>query len=283
MKTKSNIVMAFVILMVFVSLCGCAKSGDVDYIGQTGTAINNTEEAKTTEIAKVTETDYSEPTNFEIEVEEETEATEIAEIDDNEIDNLEGEWEGEVSAHAAPLEFWNSKDANFKSNLTQQISISKTAKEQDQDYSLYGANRISDISEFYFPAMKLDGYEMYCSSITEYNFIFYYSPSEELQKNNDLRSYHQSNMYDKRIQVMIFRPKIEVTDIYKIATEQAERDGTGYLTEDNLLYEKRLNTITAQLGNTWVNIRVPDKLNNYEYLRDLILQLVKTAELVKIK
>ena len=41
------------------------------------------------------------------------------------------------------------------------------------------------------------------------------------------------------------------------------------LTEDNILYEKNLNSVTFAVGDTWMSIRVPDELNDYNYLKNL--------------
>jgi hypothetical protein len=71
-------------------------------------------------------------------------------------------------------------------------------------------------------------------------------------------------------------------------SRQAMEQGTGYMTEDNMLYTPRSRAVSALLGDTVFSVAIapngnePDETNDLETLRDLALQVIETAELVRV-
>ena len=57
----------------------------------------------------------------------------------------------------------------------------------------------------------------------------------------------------------------------------------GDLNEDGMLYINKFNTIIARIGNTSFHINAPERLGTYEFLRNLALQVIETAELVDVQ
>jgi len=179
----------------------------------------------------------------------------------------------------ASLSIRNPDSGNFKDELVKQISSSKTANWADEEYSKHFINNIPRINDFYYPTLKIDGYELFCVEVTPYAFNYYFAPSEEFKKEE---WYHF--MYDTGILIQIrrlYHPDF-IGSLDPII-EQFDEQGKSYIYQDGLIYRECNNNIYMQIGNTRLSISVPDTLNNFEYLRDLAFQLIETAELVIIE
>ena len=182
------------------------------------------------------------------------------------------------SSLIAPISIRGREIKDFKSAIIGEINVSRSmSREEHQAYSNYEALMISEISEFYFPNVEIDGYKLIAVDVFGGVIIFYYVPLE-------VEPYHDEFFMDSSSPIVIHvRRQDNDIDVFGVATEQAAREGWGRLTEDGMLYAAKHASIDARMGDTSVRIDVPEKLNSYEYLRDLANQVIKTAELVDVE
>jgi hypothetical protein len=249
MKNKRNVfVITVVITVLLVLLCGCAET-------------NNSNSKK-----NVTETNENNANMIEV----------------DEVEMGETENQDEVTLiEVAPIIIKNIESGNYKDEIINQINIAKMMSDKEhEEYGNYLYNEIPQMQEFYFPP-KIEGYELYCVSIGKYGIEYYFAPEFPSEKNLDVNGEY-SFSYDSGILMVIDRPNspiLNVTDPLKSIVS----DNYGYiLTEDNLAYNENGKFIVAQIGNTLIDITVPDELNKYEFLRELCFEIIKTSELVVV-
>jgi len=154
--------------------------------------------------------------------------------------------------------------------------------EDDHDYRKYSLQKVSDLTEFYnLENFKIAGYQLDSIVIFVDGYVFQFIPIESL--NNDdfiMRSSSVVSISMPRLENTVGSPTAE--ELLRVWTNQAETQGYGYLTEDNMLYKEYHSSISTIMGDTVLYITVPDYLNTYEYLRDLAFQVIETAELVNV-
>ena len=126
----------------------------------------------------------------------------------------------------------------------------------------------------YIDDLKIDGYELSSVSVDNYGFSFSYYP---VKQEDEVSS----------ISITFDRPEswqgLCSEEIFKIRLEQAESQGWGELTEDDMIYSKKFVEVSMRMEDTIVIIRDFSKQKNYEELRDLANQVIKTAELVDVE
>ncbi|MDR2532137.1 MAG: hypothetical protein LBC82_04770 [Oscillospiraceae bacterium] len=171
----------------------------------------------------------------------------------------------------APLTIWIEKGTDFKEKIIEHINIAKNPNENNDIYNVYPSNRISNLTEFYL-SIKIIDFELFCVSISEYGFIYYYAPVEKLRQREE---YSFSNT--DGVEIVIERSDSKIpTNLNKIA------QGNSKLTDDNFVYDGN-NQIWGQIRDTVFRITVPNNLNNYEFLRDLAFRLIETSEVVDVQ
>jgi len=194
-----------------------------------------------------------------------------------------------ITRRPAPLSIKSEDDFNLKNEIVNHIYTSKNAvtveesiNAEDETYHLYSQHKVSSIPKFYsLDSLKIDGYKLYHVNITLGAFLFRFVPTDELNdervvslgENNILISINRWEHFNEET----------ADDPLKIVLEQATSQGWGYLTEDDMLFAPGKGDISAQLGDTIFQIRVPKELDNYDYLRDLANQVIATAELVNVE
>ena len=177
-----------------------------------------------------------------------------------------------------PLEIMNNYENNFKNEIIHLIRESKTITKEHEMYQYYAYNKISDITEFYFPTIKIDGYELYRILIDQWTCIYYYAPIKELKKESEYVF-----TFETGILLGINRPYwLDNADPLKPEIENREIQNIEYLFKDDLLYTQSQNSIMGLIGNTSFNIYVPNKLNNYEFLHELGLKISETSEMIVV-
>jgi hypothetical protein len=186
-----------------------------------------------------------------------------------------------------PFSIQVNKESNINDEIIRHIFYSKTiveGKEKNND-SLYLRNRISEIKEFYnLDKIKSDGYELYLVTITGSGFSYYFVSTVDLKSAEE----HNNLLNGEIITICIDRPSgwdntSDLEEVFEIRLKQAENQGWGYLTEDNMIYSEENGDIFSRMNNTMIAISVPKKLNKYEYLRDLAFEVIKNAELVNVE
>jgi len=142
----------------------------------------------------------------------------------------------------------------------------------------FEANEVASLDEFYFVDVEIKGFELMSISIAGHGVFFYYWDMESISAGG-VRSLENRVSVNVRREVHGFSRD----EHWQGLTEQLMRHHGGILTEDGMLYTAALNDIVARIDDTIFSIRVPSRLNDYEFLRDLALEVIETAELVVIE
>jgi len=136
------------------------------------------------------------------------------------------------------------------------------------EHDLYVFNEVASLSEFYLIGVEIDGFELTHISISRYGLTYVYRCIEGTQDS-------------VRIHIRRLQYPSSPDEAWQTVKEQMLHDPRGtYLTEDGMVYTERINDILARIGNTWFSIRVPDRLNNLEFVHNLALEVIATHELV---
>lgn len=139
-----------------------------------------------------------------------------------------------------------------------QLAIENSKMNKAQSFQVDPTIELSSIEYFYVPTIEFDRHQLFQIEVLENYIIYYYIP------NDNLKSTQAVFDYSTGIEVAFSR-KPDKDDPMAPLVKQAGIE----LTEDNILYEKDKNSVTFAVGDTWMSIRVPDELNDYEYLKNL--------------
>lgn len=133
-------------------------------------------------------------------------------------------------------------------------STSKKASDIHNDPAI----DLSTIDYFYVPTVKFDNHQLFQIEVLEQYIIYYYIPNDSMKSSQPV--------FDNNTGITVtFSRNPDTDEPLDTLVKQAGIS----LTEDNILYEENLNSVTFAIGDTWMSIRVPDKLNNYDYLKNL--------------
>ena len=203
--------------------------------------------------------------------------SDVAQLNQEKTDEVLDYEEEPVPHVDTALIMWLDEVDDIKSELINEIeNLRKAGGDID---------KISEITKFYYPVIEMDGFELFCFSVDEAGFVYYYASIDPDKKENVFKAgeYFFSDKTD--IEIIIERPESRLfdgDDIIDYLKELAEIDNVS-LTEDNFVHTSQYNSIFGQIGDTIFRITVPDKMNDYETLRDLANQLIKSAELVNVQ
>jgi hypothetical protein len=167
-------------------------------------------------------------------------------------------------------------EENFKTTIVKDIYASRNmTNDQSQSGSI---NKLAEINEFYFPTIKIDGFELVSVNINEWRFFFRYKPinpgAEFLDRNGNYMF-----CYNSGIQVAISREK-GWSPLTPGNSQMA-----GHIIKDNLAYSAFAgfgNDVYGEIGDTWFRIIMPEKLFTHDFARSLALDLISSAELVNV-
>jgi len=193
----------------------------------------------------------------------------------------------ESSSLVEPIGIFDVEDGDFKRAILEEINLSKTISgDETQGYANHRIHKISDIEEFYIPNIEIEGFELRVVGITEREFYFQYSPINPNDEDLDMNGNYMFD-FNSGVLMSIERPESwfntsDSNEVFEERLEQVEQQGWGQI-KDNIIYSENLGYFSFQMNNTIVKIRVLDSLNNYEYLRDLALQVINSAELVNVE
>jgi len=192
------------------------------------------------------------------------------------------------SACVAGITINNFKNKDLKIAIIDEINISNTMSEKErQEHGNYRAHKISDIKEFYYPGIEIDGYELSNVELLGGVFSFYYSPikpdSESLDKNGDYFFCHSTGII-----LSICRTDYKSDDMtYPVTIEQLAKMYKGEVKGDLIYVEsledyKQYNEVVGLLGDTWFNMYIPKSVD-FNTLPNIGRQLIKSAELVDVE
>jgi len=213
---------------------------------------------------------------------------------------------------AAPVSVVIADGDNARDAVTREIRKAKSmTQDEHMGYSNYLSNNVSEIKEFYsLDNLKIDGYELQSVSIAASSICFNFASIEA-----------KKDVSSNFIQIGVVRTDWEHKENFlKDGAAQAEEQGWGYLTADNMLYSEKHGLLEAELNDTFIMIQLPQgysqhvidgiikerdrlaedefqsaldyaeeanrvskELNNYEFLRELAFRVIKTAELINVE
>ena len=197
--------------------------------------------------------------------------------------------------------------------------ISSERKSNERKHAL---DRIAELREFYsLDNFKIDGYRLRKISISDTLVAYYFSPNGDADvwgldvtrvkyfdiRINRIDSEHFYNFRDvvegyengikfaeERIQEVL--QSEEFTEFRESTIESwknrmKEREevlNSKALLEDNIVFDKGIRRVTAELGDTVFSITAPETLGldedkMYEFLRDLAFRVIESAELVTVE
>jgi hypothetical protein len=172
-----------------------------------------------------------------------------------------------------PMEVFADGNTGFRDAIINEVSVARSGSADVR----HASHKVDEITEFYFPHVEIRGYELRSVGILEGVMFFNYAPigvdSISARLKDDVISVHVRCAER-------FDPSVE--DHFRTESEYRISRGYGYLTESGMVYDREQGNIIARLGNTSIRIDVPQHMNSYETLRDLALQVIESAELVRV-
>ena len=169
--------------------------------------------------------------------------------------------------------------ADFKNEITTQLTATNVQAFSynatnglpdpltESNMLAYFDHDVASLSEFYFVTVEVEGFELVAVEVSSYDVSY---------------DFHCVGTGEERISISILRPSNynSPDEVWQIVTNQLINHFGGQLTESGMIYEPDISRITARIGDTRIRIRVPDRLNNYEFLRDLAFEIIATSELI---
>ncbi|MCL1867080.1 MAG: hypothetical protein FWF82_06690 [Oscillospiraceae bacterium] len=149
----------------------------------------------------------------------------------------------------------------------------RMSKAEHNSYGNYKTHKIPELTEFYFPNLEIDEYEFVQITIDRGGFGYHYAPIKRGEE-----YFH----FKGGIDVVLGRP--DYKDEPMTFQESAKMNGFE-LTEDGFIYDESSNYcgVYGEIDGTHFRVTASDSFADYEYLRDIALRLVKSAELVDVK
>ena len=134
------------------------------------------------------------------------------------------------------------------------IATLKSSRGSESNNEVYKQNKLQDLEYYYEPAVTFPGYELMYIEVTEYRIFYYYMP-ESLMKDDPV-------MFDSAngIVVTIARWEGESEDPLQPIVEQTGIEPN----KDNVVFDKKHNSLTWPVGQTWADIRFPRSFTQYE-------------------
>ncbi|MCL2200672.1 MAG: hypothetical protein FWB75_04745 [Oscillospiraceae bacterium] len=168
---------------------------------------------------------------------------------------------------------------NFINEINAQVPVSETrmfrtigefyTRVRDRNRWAYASHEVASLTEIYL--VEIEGFELAGLEISRNLVGYSFGCVEE-------------GHWGDEVFIAILRPSrhgYSPDEVWQIVSEQMLEFG-GVLTELGMIYNSDANQIRSRIGDTYFSIRVPDRLNNYEFLRDLALEVIERSELIVI-
>jgi len=176
-----------------------------------------------------------------------------------------------------------SENGDLRSAMINEINMARTMDretlEKNTNAVAHEINKVAEMTEFYYPRVEIDGYELHRVDVDESAYVYMYAPVGA-----DERLY--GVWESKVIRILVCRPENfreqSNTDIFRETVEYSVSTGFGILSEDGMLYSEKHGLIVALMEDTEIQVEVPPSLNSYDYLHSLARQVIDTAELVRV-
>lgn len=152
------------------------------------------------------------------------------------------------------------------SSFSEFASAVKNAETRISDSSVVNDANIGAISYYYAPEKAFEGFELAQIEVLAKRIIMYYIPNSS-----------ESKAFDYNTGIIVTYAREEATTSKNPLAALADQVGMD-LTDEGYLYEQARNTITFAAGNSWMSIRVPDDMNEYEQLAPLCVATKNTIK-----
>jgi hypothetical protein len=186
-------------------------------------------------------------------------------------------------------------DTHIREYLDRAITdaVNGTATRRAEHFAVYFSAferslNLSGLTEFYFPNVRINGFELWWAEVTPAEIWYHYAPI-----NPDEALLNDEGVYEwcHYSGILIRMARADVTDFYpllgaplrEVMLELADYTPRpeGEL-KDGFLYLPGWNSIMGKLDGTRFEVRMPANLNDYDFLRDIAQQVIETAELVRV-
>jgi hypothetical protein len=178
--------------------------------------------------------------------------------------------------------FERGRDFDFRGAIIEQINLSRTVSSDSENHARYSQYRTSEITEFYFPHIEIDGFEMFGVEMLEDGLIFYYAPVNPGEMCLDTDGNYRFSI-ETGIQLTIIRS--DADDFPDSLSAEWLSETLGGANRNGLIHfdDQPNNEFAGLLGNTWFHLYLPDDLSSPAAVRDFTAQLVESAELVAVR
>jgi hypothetical protein len=165
------------------------------------------------------------------------------------------------------------RNVNLRSEIANEVSEAKLISRLNWGFMAYAHNRISEIEEFYLPAPEIHGFELYMVQVNPRFFFFDYVLENTAPYPNG------GYPSDKTMTVSISRESFTLYELWE------DMSSTNMVFEGDYIhlsgFEKSMWSV---MGDKIFNIAVPtDDLNDFDILRGIADELIRTAELVDVQ
>ncbi|MCL2201293.1 MAG: Ig-like domain-containing protein [Oscillospiraceae bacterium] len=138
----------------------------------------------------------------------------------------------------------------------------------EENMAAYIVHDIASLRELYFVRAEFEDFVLTELQVDRYTVMYFFRCIE-------------AGEWGDEIVVVFHRPSGRSPDErWQIITEQFTQDGRGHVTAGGMIYRPVSGRLTGMMGDTQITILVTDRLNNYEFLRDLALEVIATSELI---
>jgi hypothetical protein len=196
--------------------------------------------------------------------------------------------------HSGAVVIRNTENANFREAMVDEIKtarsmrneITRFERNRSADFAEevvnYSGSRIAEIERFYFPTVEIPGFELLHARITSSVFAFSY-----VTLNPNDRVYGTDGEFipsvNPQVRIGIYRICSFSPTPAKIFDEIAQSYNDVVFVDDNTIYFEISNMLNVLANNMLVSITVPDSLHCLDFMRDLALRVIETAELVTVR
>ncbi len=134
-------------------------------------------------------------------------------------------------------------------------SAIKNSRVSGNDNKVYSRNKLREIEYFYEPAVKFHGYELLQIEVNEHRIFYYYMPKSLMQD-------AESVMFDYENGIVVTVARLEgaFEDPLQPIIEQKDIKPN----KDNVIFDKKHNSLTWVVDKTWVYIQFPKSFTQYE-------------------
>ncbi|MCL2201391.1 MAG: hypothetical protein FWB75_05440 [Oscillospiraceae bacterium] len=183
---------------------------------------------------------------------------------------------GAVSVNIPP-QFSISNPGNpidFRNEIVKELTRTPFGVIEGSNAMAFIDNDIASLDELYLVTVAVEGFELTALHISRHTVVYFFRCIDSARE--------VTPTLNEVVTIAFRRLENNLTpdEAWRIVMEQSNRSGRARTTESGMIYREDLNSISSRIGDTWLNIRVPDRLNSYEFLRDLALEVIATSELI---